>query len=446
MMGGRWREGLGELRRYPSALVGMAIIAALVGLSLYTVIAIPYSEALAQWRGGEVWQRHPVNAGPVWLDRLTGGEAPRTRTVSSEAAEVESRAFEGGRRLRIPLAFDFDAGGFPSEMNLFLRAEGHDQRPFVRLVWQTPDGREIALGGHRLGERERIALSQDRALERRLGGLVPHIGLLADPRREEEPQVLPGRYTLLLDAVVFDAEASLTADLVLYGQVHGLAGTDHQRRDLSLALMWGTPVALAFGLLAAVGTTITTLVIAAVGVWYRGWVDAAIQRLTEVNMILPMLPILVMVGTLYSTSIWLMLGVVVVLGIFSAGIKMYRAMLLPIREAPYIEAAQAYGAGNGRIVLRYLIPRILPVLIPTFVTLIPTFVFLEASLAVLGLGDPLLPTWGKVLNDAQQQSALYNGYYYWVVSPAVLLMLTGLGFAMLGFALDRVFNPRLRSL
>jgi peptide/nickel transport system permease protein len=183
-----------------------------------------------------------------------------------------------------------------------------------------------------------------------------------------------------------------------------------------------------------------------VGVWFGGWVDALIQRVTEVNMILPMLPILVMVGTLYSTSIWLMLGIVVALGIFSAGIKMYRAMLLPLRDAAYIEAARGYGASNSRIVLRYMIPRILPVLIPGFVTLIPTFVFLEASLAVLGLGDPVLPTWGKVLNDAQTNSALYQGYYYWVLEPAVLLMLTGLGFAMLGFALDRIFNPRLRMI
>ena len=308
-----------------------------------------------------------------------------------------------------------------------------------------------AAGAYRLGERERISISQDRALERRLGGLAPHIGLFAAEQAGAEreagvPTLQTGRYGLVLEAVLFDAEAPLEAELVVYGRVHGIAGTDHQRRALSLALLWGTPVALAFGLIAAVGTTLTTLVIAAVGVWYRGWVDAVIQRLTEVNMILPVLPILVMVGTLYSTSIWLMLGVVVLLGIFSAGIKTYRAMLLPIREAPYIEAARAYGASNLRIVMRYMLPRILPVLVPSFVTLIPTFVFLEASLAVLGLGDPELPTWGKVLNDAQSQSALYNGYVYWVVSPALLLMLTGLGFAMLGFALDRVFNPRLRSL
>jgi peptide/nickel transport system permease protein len=327
-----------------------------------------------------------------------------------------------------------------------LSASFEELRPFVRLTWYTPDGREIPAGGLRIARSERVSISQNLGLERQLGE-VPQVGLLAAPATGDEPPVVEkGRYRLLIDAIVFEDDATIDAELVVYGRVHGLAGTDHQRRDLMVALLWGMPVALAFGLLAAVGTTVTTLVIAATGVWFGGWVDALIQRLTEVNMILPLLPILVMVGTLYSTSIWVMLGVVIALGIFSAGIKMYRAMLLPIRSAPYIEAARAYGAGNARIILRYMIPRILPVLIPTFVTLIPTFVFLEASLALLGLGDPVLPTWGKILNDAQAQSALYHGYYYWVVAPAILLMVTGLGFAMLGFALDRIFNPRLRAI
>lgn len=439
-----WRQGLAELRRYPSAVAGLALIAFLVGVAIYAVIAIPYGQALELWRGGEYWRTHPVNARPLWVDRLLGGDQPATIIVDSRDAEIEEAAFAGGRQLRIPLEFDYRYGGFPSEINLFLEAPKGLQEHFLRLTWTTPTGEQIGLGGRRVAGRDRVSISQDWALEDRLG-LAPHIGLFAAGGETEPPQVAPGRYRLTLDAILFGEDARLDAELVVYGRVHGLAGTDHRRRDLLVALLWGTPVALAFGLLAAVGTTITTLVIAAIGVWFGGLVDAVIQRLTEVNMILPLLPILVMVGTLYSTSIWLMLGVVILLGIFSAGIKMYRAMLLPIRTAPYIEAARAYGAGNMRIVLRYMIPRILPVLIPTFVTLIPTFVFLEASLALLGLGDPVLPTWGKVMNDAQAQSALYNGFYYWVLSPAFLLMLTGLGFAMLGFALDRVFNPRLRA-
>jgi peptide/nickel transport system permease protein len=441
-----WREGLRQLLRYPAAVAGLAIIAVLVAVSIYTVIAIPYGQALELWRGGEAWRMYPVNARPVWVDRLTGGNLPPTITVSSRDAAIEELAFEGGRQLSIPLEFDYRYDAFPSEINLFMSASFEELRPFVRLTWYTPDGREIPVGGLRIARSERVSISQNLGLERQLGE-VPQVGLLAAPATgDEQPVVEKGRYRLLIDAIVFEPDATIDAELVVYGRVHGLAGTDHQRRDLMVALLWGMPVALAFGLLAAVGTTVTTLVIAATGVWFGGWVDALIQRLTEVNMILPLLPILVMVGTLYSTSIWVMLGVVIALGIFSAGIKMYRAMLLPIRAAPYIEAARAYGAGNARIILRYMIPRILPVLIPTFVTLIPTFVFLEASLALLGLGDPVLPTWGKILNDAQAQSALYHGYYYWVVAPAILLMVTGLGFAMLGFALDRIFNPRLRAI
>jgi peptide/nickel transport system permease protein len=128
------------------------------------------------------------------------------------------------------------------------------------------------------------------------------------------------------------------------------------------------------------------------------------------------------------------------------GIKVYRAIFLQIKESPYIEAARAYGASDLRIIVRYMAPRIIPILVPGFVTLIPGLVFLEASLGLLGLGDPVLPTWGKILNDAQSNGALYKGYYYWVLSPSVLLMFTALGFSLLGFALDRIFNPRLREL
>lgn len=432
-----------RIRPYPSALAGAAIILALVLISLITVIAIPYNQAVAQWRGGDgAWQMNPVNASPVWTDRLTGGNAPRTLRITGDPETVQRAPFEGGLQIRLPLAFDFPHDQFPSELALRLTLTGTERAGFVEPIWQRPDGTEVRLGARRITGADRIALSQDRSLEGRLGD-VPHVALFA--AKDDRARVLPGRYTLLIEAVLFDEDAGLEAELVAFGRVHGLAGTDHLRRDLMLALLWGTPVALAFGLIAAVGTTVTTLVIAAVGVWFGGLVDAVIQRLTEITMILPILPVLVMVGTLYSTSIWLMLGVVVGLGIFSASIKMYRAMLLPLRRAPYIEAARAYGASDMRIVIRYMIPRILPVLIPSFVTLIPTYVFLEASLAVLGLGDPVLPTWGKVLNDAQTQGALFNGFYYWVIAPAVLLMLTGLGFALFGFALDRIFNPRLRS-
>jgi peptide/nickel transport system permease protein len=270
------------------------------------------------------------------------------------------------------------------------------------------------------------------------------VGLFAVPD-SAPPTPVKGAYRLRVSVVTFEADTNVDAEFVMHGQLYGLAGTDHLRRDLMVALMWGIPVALSFGLLAALGTTVTTMIIAAFGTWYGGWVDELIQRITEVNINLPFLSILIMIGTFYSRSIVVMLGVIIVLSIFGYSIKSYRSIFLQIRETPYIEAARSYGASDGRIIMTYLVPRIIPLLVPALVQGVPGYVFLEAGLAVLGLGDPTLPTWGKIINDAQQNGALYQGMYYWVLEPAVLLMFTGLAFAMLGFALDRVFNPRLRG-
>jgi peptide/nickel transport system permease protein len=270
-------------------------------------------------------------------------------------------------------------------------------------------------------------------------------GLFTDPEAESSA-LIKGTYQLVINGISFEQDSTIDAEMALYGQVYGLAGTDHHRRDLTVALLYGAPIALAFGLLAALGTSVLTMIIAAVGAWYGGWVDELIQRITEVNIVLPFLAILIMVGTFYSRSIWTILGVTILLSIFTGAIKGYRAIFLQVKESPYIEAARAYGASNTRVIFQYLIPRMIPLLIPGLVSAVPAFVFLEASLAVLGLGDPSLPTWGKLINDAWVNAALYKGYYYWILQPAVLLMITGLGFAMLGFALDRIFNPRLRTI
>ncbi len=449
------RAGLRQLRQYPSAVVGLGVIASLIGLALLAVIIIPYEEAIQLWRGGEdIWQESPRYAQPAWLNLFAPKKLPETIVVNTQETSQKTSPTEigvqritapktrSGRTITISLAFDYGFDDFPSEITLFLGAKYTELLPYGVLRWRTPDGREIALGARKLKASERYNISQDARLERQLGQL-PEIGLFAAPGQKTP---LRGRYELALEGTLFEDTSDIDAKLVVYGKVYGLAGTDHKRRDLMVALLWGAPVALAFGFIVAVGTSLTTLIIAAIGAWYGRWVDALIQRITEVNIILPSLPILIIIGTFYSRSIWVMMVAITALSIFTAGIKVYRAIFLQIKESPYIEAARAYGASDLRIIIRYMAPRIIPILVPGFVTLIPGLVFLEASLGLLGLGDPVLPTWGKVLNDASSNGALYKGYYYWVLSPSVMLMITAFGFALLGFALDRIFNPRLREL
>jgi len=444
-----------QIKRYPSAVAGLIIVSLLIITSIVVPIVIPYNEAVRLWRGGEdIWAEYPRNAWPTWYNFFVPGTLPETirfSTAEGDGDPTVNQLSDNTREVTHTFEFDYLYDEFPPEINVFANATFATKQPFVEMLWTTPDGREIRAGEFSPSESSSFRFSQDTRLQRRLerqtgiDGVPAEQGLFDDPE-QEGLQPLKGTYLLQIKSVLFEEESDVDLTFVAYGLVHGLAGTDHRRRDLSVALLWGTPIAMSFGLLAAVGTTVTTMSIAAVGVWFGGWLDAGIQRLTEINAILPLLPILIMVGTFYSRSIWLMLGLVILLSIFGIAIKNYRAIFLQVRELPYIEAAQSYGASNMRIVFRYLIPRILPLIIPALIALVPTFVFLEASLAVLGLGDPVLPTWGKIIQDAFSQGALFNGFYYWILEPAALLMIAGLGFALVGFALDRIFNPRLREL
>lgn len=436
------------VRKYPSAAVGMSIVLFLLGLAIYAPIALPYGEAIRLWRGGEsVWKESPKNARPAWYNYF-GLNLPETIILNSETDEELKERTELTETMTdvvFTFGFDYTYDGFPQEMLIFFDAEFDEKRPLVEMVWTTPDGREIEFDDLTVQGTETYYVAQDEKIEREFAGEDAIHVLFADPNIEE-PTPLKGRYELKAAGLVFEDGADLDTEMILYGQVYGWAGTDHKRRDLTVALLWGAPIALALGLIVTIISGGASLIIAAISVWYGGWVDALIQRVTEVNMILPGTSILIMIATFYSRSIFVMFGVLTILGIFGAGIKSSRALFLQIKESPFIEAAQTYGAGSMRIILRYMIPRIIPTLIPGLVGAIPGIVFTEATLSILGLGDPLLPTWGKILSDARFNGALFQGQYYWILQPSILLMLTGLGFAMVGFALDRVFNPRLRDI
>jgi len=432
-----------ELFRYPSAMAGLIIILLLIALSIYTLITIPYIQAITLWRGeSKDWYTSPKYAMPTWFNFFRDEKLPSTiilRTDDPNVVKTEDKAV-----VIYEIPFDYSADAFPSEVNVFFKSTYTSSPPFVGLSLITPDEREIKLGNFKIERSLAYYLSQDQKLVKKFKDIPIQEALLMQP--DSDPRKpLKGTYKLILESVTFEEGSTVSAETVFYGKVAGIAGTDHKRRDLSIALLWGTPIALMFGLLAAVGTSLTQLIISAISTWFGGWIDQLIQRITNVNMVLPFLPILIMIGTFYSRSIFVILTSVILLSIFGSGILTYRAMFMQIKESPYIEAARSYGASNARIIFKYMVPRLIPMLIPGFVSLIPSYVFLESSLAILGLGDPTIPTWGKVIDESYNSGALFNGYYYWVLEPSFLLMVTGLAFAVVGYALDRVFNPRLRG-
>ena len=456
-----------QLLFYKSALIGLAIIAILVGLSIYTVIALPYNEAVKLWRAGEqYWLDNPRNAMPSWVNFFLSKKLPETIVLNTEGNQPNVfKAIVSTNKvsnIRIELSFNYRYDDFPSEINLFLKSKFNYSAPKITILWIKPNGEEITLKSFIVSRDYRYYISSDNSLEKDLRELTSRklnktieyeapVTLLLFAQEDERilvegaAEVMKGQYKLVINGIAFEEGIDLDAKLVIYGKVYGWAGTDHLRRDLGIAILWGTPIALSFGVVASVSIALIQMLIGAISAWFLGGVDVTIQRITEIFMVLPFLPILIMISTFYKFNIWVLLLVVIALTAFGGGVKNYRAMFLQIKEFPYVEAARAYGAGSFRIVVYYLIPKVLPTIIPSMVLSVADFVFLEAALAILGLGDPLAPTWGKIIDDAFTNGALYKGLYYWVLQPSIMLAATSLSFAMLGFTLDKIFNPRLKE-
>ncbi len=444
----RFGESVKLLAHYPSAVAGVSIILFLIAVSIYTVIALPYRQAVKDWRGDDMpWMRNPQYAGPAWLNWFRSDDLPETVIMDSRSESVSKTRevlSEVTTSITFSLPFDYTSTHYPSEMIIFFTSTSPEKNPLIALTWVMPDGRQIEVGSFSITSAYNYYVFQDERLLRKLRTPLVEQGMFGDPATELA-SALPGRYELQVTAYVFEPDADVNAEMVVYGKVHGMAGTDGRRRDLMLGLLWGTPVALAFGLLAAGGTTLSTIIIAAVGTWFGGWVDDLIQRLTEINMILPFFPVSLMIYILYSKSFWVILGVTVLLSVFGSAIKNYRSLFLQIKELPFFEAARAYGASDTRIIFRYMIPRIGTILVPHMVILVPTYVYLEAALSILGLYDPATPpTWGQLVLQGLSDG-VYQGAFYMVYEPAVLLMLTGYAFLLLGMSLERVFEPRLRE-
>lgn len=453
----RGRLFVEQLRRYPSAMFGLTVITILVIGSIYAVTFLPYEQIGFDYGAGRSTGRNlvPRTAAPIWFNAFSITPRLSTLIMGEEHAQTSSVPLENGWVQKTQtFEFDYSYRDLPSDFFIYLDSKYKEKIPLISMRWTMPDGRTIDLRARAMGGEEDYDLQAGINLPRLLRENpewknwvvtegqypTPVYHLLFAKANSAEFELQKGIYQLEVTSLLFEPESDVQPQFVLLGQVYGLAGTDFWRRDLLVPLLWGMPFTLLVGFWGTFITTLIAMLLPAIGVWFGGGLDHFIQRLTEVNMVLPGLALAVLINAIFGVHIWIVLGIVVVLNAFGAPIKSFRSAFLQAREAPYIEMARSYGASNSRIILRYLIPRILPILIPTLVTQIPSFIFLEATLGFFNIRS-IYPTWGRIIYDGLSRGALY-GSPFWVLQPIFLLLLTGLAFAMLGSALERILNPR----
>ncbi len=221
-----------------------------------------------------------------------------------------------------------------------------------------------------------------------------------------------------------------------------LLGTDYYGADILTELFWGTQVAFIVGILAALfGVGIGTFV-GLISGYYGKLVDTLLMRTTDIFLVLPFLPIVLIFVEILRPSIWIIIMTLAILG-WPGVARVIRAQVLSLKERPFVDAARVSGASDMRLVFLHLAPNVLPFSFLYMSLGVAGAIITEAALSFLGLGDPTVISWGGMLEFViTSGSGLYA--WWWILPPGLGITLLSLGFYLLGRGFDEIINPRLR--
>ncbi|MDP6632434.1 MAG: ABC transporter permease [Dehalococcoidales bacterium] len=241
-----------------------------------------------------------------------------------------------------------------------------------------------------------------------------------------------------IEESVYDFETQQLVTKTIIGTAKHPLGTDNKGRDLLAMIVSGTRVSLMVGLFATgIAVALGTL-IGVTSAYFGGLVDHVVMRFTDIMMTFPFFLIFVLIIFIFGPSL---LIIVVVIGLtgWTGTARLIRSETLSLRTREFIMAAKALGASDKRIILTHLVPNVVSLIIVIATLSIPGVILAEAALSFIGLGDPLVTSWGMVLRAGQQNL----GTAWWVaIAPGIMLFFTVLAFNFMGDGLRDAFDPR----
>ena len=221
-------------------------------------------------------------------------------------------------------------------------------------------------------------------------------------------------------------------------------GTNILGQDILSQLILGAKASLTVALLAGLGTILLGGVVGVIAGWFPGWFDAVLMRATDLVMVVPKFPLLLLIGAITGGSV-LALSVVISLLFWPSAARILRSQVLTLRTRAHVRAATGFGAGTWHQLRRHILPDLALLAVAEFIPAAGRGVALQAGLAFLGVGDPSLPSWGGMIRDAVAFPSLFvtPAWKWWLVPPVVALVLLIVGITLLGAAAEHQLAPRL---
>ncbi|MBH58978.1 MAG: peptide ABC transporter permease [Thaumarchaeota archaeon] len=470
------RDNLKEFFSSTSGKIGSILLVLFILISVFVVFTYPLNFGNTIWSNPAYWSDYPKSAPPTWIS-IFGNENVEHQIIDF-TSPVDIVPISNQEQRLYSYTFNYDSNISPTFLSLSMYdVVYHDRPPTISVSILRPDNEEVliyreVISPPRPGEEGpyirysdspfRINLSGDKSVSSNLiqfvqdksnsqlsvndivGSNEKYIFSAFSPTDSQEP--LTGEYKILIKFVTDSENDSISKiRFVLGGSSYGLLGTDSLGRNISVGLLFGFPIALLIGLTTS---TITTMIGTAMGIisgYTGGRTDTIIQRFSDTLSNIPLLPILLFLIFIFGPQLWLVMTILVLFGWPGLTI-IIRSMVLQINSSQSIEAAKSLGASKWRIMYRHIFPQLAPFIFAQLVFFTPAAILAEASLSFLGLGDPSIPTWGQILENGFRTGGVYIGYWWWILPPGLLIVITAMIFVFIALALEPVVNPKLKKM
>jgi peptide/nickel transport system permease protein len=223
-----------------------------------------------------------------------------------------------------------------------------------------------------------------------------------------------------------------------------LLGTTGTGQDIFSQLVFSTRESLLIALGAGLGATVLSVLIGVSAAYLGGASDHVLNLFTDVFLVLPTLPLMIIIGTyLNNRGLLVLIGVIVITG-WSYGARQLRSQALSLRNREFLEAARVRGERTAYIIVFEVLPNMTSLIVAIFFGAALYAVIAAAGLQFIGLGDPNSLSWGTMLYWAQANGALLAGSPWWVLAPGLCIAALGAAFALINYAFDEIGNPALR--
>jgi peptide/nickel transport system permease protein len=221
-------------------------------------------------------------------------------------------------------------------------------------------------------------------------------------------------------------------------------GTTDQGYDVFAQVVWGARTSLAVGAAAAVLSTVIAATLGMLAAYAGGWIDDTINTLTNIFLVIPALPLLLVVYSFLPTRGPVVMVLILGLTTWAVEARILRSQALTIRNRDFIQAAKVAGERTWRIVFGEIMPNMVSRIAAGFLLVFYLSIIFAAGLEFLGFGDVNKITWGTTLYWAQNNSSVLQGAWWHFVFPGVAIALAVAALVFINFGIDELANPRLR--